>query len=104
MKQYTSKFLKSVGAFYIVFPIGYIVVTAMLFDIPLNACASLLLSPFYYIVSLSAVAAGYGLWEMKRWSWYLFLFAQILIIYEDAFIILTYSESHHKILGFLVSI
>ena len=102
MKQYATKFLKSVAAFFIVFPIVYIVIVAMLFDIPLNACVSLLISPFYYIVSFCAVAAGYGLWEMRRWSWYLFIAAQILITYENAVIAVSYAESHHKTFAFLI--
>jgi Tfp pilus assembly protein PilZ len=103
VKQYTSKFLKTVAAFFIVFPVGYIVFAAMLFDIPLNACASILLSPFYYVVSLTAVAAGYGLWEMRRWSWYLFVVSQILIFYETALFVSNYAESHHKGVAFLFS-
>jgi hypothetical protein len=104
VKQYTSKFLKSVAAFFIVFPIGYIVAVAMLFDIPLEACGKILLSPFYYVVSIFAVSAGYGLWEMRRWSWYLFVISHLLVTYENAWIVLTHAETHHKILAFFISV
>jgi hypothetical protein len=85
-----------------VFPMSYIFVAAMLFDIPLTACARILLSPFYYVVSLLAVAAGYGLWEMRRWSWYLLLLSQALVVYENAIFVSSHAESHHKIFGFFL--
>jgi hypothetical protein len=104
VKQYTSRFLKTVAAFLIVFPVAYIVIAAMLFDIPMNACAGILLSPFYYIVTFSAVAAGYGLWEMRRWSWYFLVASQVLVAYENAIFVLNYAESHHKFLAFFTFI
>ena len=65
MKQYISKFLKSVALFYMGFPIFYIVVATLLFDLPAAACARVLLSPWYYILSGLAIAVGYGFWEMN---------------------------------------
>lgn len=89
---------------FLAFPVIYIVVAATLFDIPLNTCIGILLSPFYYIVSLCAMITGYGLWEMRRWSWYLFILFQILLTYENALFVHGYAESHHKMLAFLFSI
>jgi len=86
------------------FPIVYIILAAILFDIPLNKCVGILLSPFYFIIGLLAVVAGYGLWEMRRWSWYFFIAAQILIAYENAIFALSDSESHHKLAAYLISI
>jgi len=104
VKRYTSRFLKTAAFLYMVFPIAYVLATAMLFDIPMASCVRLLLSPFYYVVSLLAVAAGYGLWEMYRWSWYLFIVADVFIGYQTALVMSQYSESHHKILGFVIAI
>lgn len=86
------------------FPIAYIVLAAALFDIPLSKCVGILLSPFYYIASLSVVIVGYGLWEMRRWSWYLFLISQVMIVYENAILVHEYAESHHKFLVFVLAV
>jgi hypothetical protein len=85
-------------------PIFHIAGAAMLFDIPLNACARILLSPGYYLVGLIAVGAGYGLWEMRRWAWYLFLVSQVLMVYENAIYVSSEAESHHKVFALLISI
>jgi hypothetical protein len=104
MKRYTSRFLKSVALFYMAFPMAYLFVTAMVFDMPVNSCVQLLLSPFYYVVSLIAVIAGYGLWEMYRWSWYLYIASNVFIGYQTALVMNQFSESHHKVLGFVISL
>ena len=104
MKQYISRLLKSISAVFMVFPIVYIIMTATLFDIPLSRCIGILLSPLYYVVSLCVMGAGYGLWEVRRWSWYLLLISQFLVGYENAILVQGYAESHHKIFIFLVSI
>ncbi len=90
--------------FFLTFPVGYIILAATLFNIPLNSCVGILLSPSYYIVALAAIVTGYGLWEMRRWSWYLFLLLQVLIGYENAVLVNTYSETHHKVSAFLISV
>jgi hypothetical protein len=61
----------------------------------------MLLSPVHYLVSALAAIAGYGLWEMRRWSWYFFVGANLAILYETALVLGEYSESHHKTLAFL---
>lgn len=84
------------------FPLTYIVLAATFFDIPMRSCASILLSPFYYLLSFSVVLAGYGLWDLRRWSWYLFLAIQVFLVYENAVFAFTYSESHHRVVAFLI--
>jgi hypothetical protein len=103
MKQYTSRFLKSVALFYMAFPIAYVLIAGVVFDIPGAACVHLLLSPIFYIVSLIAVLTGWGLWEMHRWAWYLLAFSDITILYQTALVMNEYSESHHRLEGFAVS-
>jgi hypothetical protein len=90
--------------FYVMFPIAYILIVAVLFDIPASACVRILLSPLYYLAALFAVVAGYGLLEMKRWAWYLFVIANFLILYETALWANDYGESHHQIVAFAVSV
>lgn len=104
MKQYTSKFLKTTALAYMAFPAVYLICTALLFDIPLKKCISILLSPLYYLLCFWAVCAGYGLWEMRRWAWHVFLFSNFLIIYSNAVIAADFGESNHKLLAFFFSV
>ncbi|MBI3534307.1 MAG: PilZ domain-containing protein [Deltaproteobacteria bacterium] len=82
MKQYTSKFLKTVALGYMAFPVLYILLTALFFDIPAKQVVRILLHPLYYLLCIWAVFAGYGIWEMKRWGWHVFLFCNILIVFS----------------------
>ncbi|MCM2276884.1 MAG: PilZ domain-containing protein [Oligoflexia bacterium] len=104
MKNYTSKFLKSVAIFYLGFPVFYIVVSALLFDVPASRCLGILLSPGYYLLSIFAILVGYALWEMKRWSWYGFVTVNILVVYENAVIASEVGETHHKLAAFFFSV
>jgi hypothetical protein len=104
MKRYTSRFLKTVALFYMAFPIAYMIIAALVFDIPAASYIHILLSPLYYFISLVAVISGWGLWEMSRWAWYVFGFSNFLIVYENALVMKDYSESHHKFAGFVVSL
>jgi hypothetical protein len=103
VKQYKSRFLRFVSVCFLVFPILYITLGAILFDISLSNCVAILLSPFYYIVSFLVVCSGYGLWEMRRWSWYVFIVSQVLVFYENALFVLNFGESHHKVIAFLAA-
>lgn len=102
MKRYITRSLKTVALSYMAFPLGYVLGATLLFDIPGQSCVSMLLSPSYYVVSALAFAAGYGIWEMRRWSWYLFVVANLAILYENALILGEYSASHHKTLAFAI--
>lgn len=104
VKQYITKFLKTVSLCLMGFPVLYIVAVATLFDISLASCGKILLSPYYYLVSGIAVIAGYGLWEMRRWSWFLFIGAQVFILAETAVLVLRHAESHYKLFAFVISI
>jgi Tfp pilus assembly protein PilZ len=104
MKRYTSRFLKSVALFYMAFPIAYMILAALVFDIPAASYIHILLSPLYYLISFIAVISGWGLWEMSRWAWYVFGFANFMIVYENALVMKDYSESHHKLFGFIFSL
>jgi hypothetical protein len=104
MKKYSTRFLKTIALLYMAFPAAYVLFVALLFDIPAHQCVKILLSPSYYLLSAFAVAAGYGLWEMKRWSWYVFLFASISTVYGNAVLVSNYGESHHKIVAFVISV
>jgi hypothetical protein len=104
VKRYISKTLKLIAGVYLSFPVAYILMAAVLFDIPAKACMRVLLNPFYYLISAFAVAAGYGIWEMRRWAWYILAAANVLIVYGNAILATEFGENHHKLLAFVASL
>jgi hypothetical protein len=102
MKRYTSRVFKSIAMFFMAFPVVYLLVAAVVFDIPAHLCVRMLLSPQYYLLSFVSAVAGFGLWEAKRWAWYVFLLANVFALYFTAVVALEYGESNHKLLAFLV--
>lgn len=103
MKRYTSRFLKAVALAYLAFPMSYLLMAALLFDIPGKQCVRILLSPSYYVLSAGAMIAGYGLWEMKRWAWYLFITVSVVIVYTNAIVVSDYGTTHHKAVAFVAA-
>ena len=101
MKQTVSGFFKFISLIYLTFPIVFGISVAILFDIPLSEMAPVFLSPFFYVVCAFAMLVGLGLWEVKRWSWHLCMFVNVLILYESAYIAAHFGSSHHKILALL---
>jgi len=104
MKSYTTRFLKSLAVFYMAFPATYLLSSALLFDIPAAQCLRMLLSPWYYFLSALAIASGYGLYEMKRWAWYVFLLTNVLVGYNNAVLASDFGESHYRVVAFILSI
>ena len=104
MKDYTSKFLKTVAWGYLAFPVTYLGITTLLFDVPLAGMSDVLLSPVFYVNSAVGILTGFGLREMKRWAWYLLMVSAVLIAYENQAILRTSAESHHKIPAYIASL
>jgi hypothetical protein len=104
MKHYVSKILKIISILYMGFPVFYITGSALLFDVSVSGCGQMLLSPWYYVLSILAISVGYGFWEVKRWAWHFFLLANAMIIYANALMAFVYGESHHQVIAFLFSI
>lgn len=103
MKQHTTPLLKILALLYMAFPVTYLTFAALLFDIPAAQCVRIVLSPSFYVLCLFSMAAGWGLWEMKRWSWYIFMISAVLTVYANAFLVASYGQTHHKILAFVLS-
>lgn len=103
MKLYRSKFFKSVAIFYLGFPLFYLPISALLFDVPAGSLVGVLLWPSYFFISILAITVGYALWQMHRWGWYLFIVTNFLITYLNAIVLNEYGTTHHQILSFLAS-
>lgn len=104
MKEHTTRFFKAVAFLYMGTPVVHIILAALVFDISISECITILLSPSYYLVSGIAALAGYGLWEMRHWSWYLFVIANFMLTYENALFVNSYGSSLHPIGVFLLSV
>jgi len=101
MKRYTSRFLKAIAITYFFFPLFYVTLITVIFDIPLGVWIDVFLRPYFYILCGLCMATGYGLWEMKRWSWHLFLGINILITYETSQFVFKNAQNSNKSLAFL---
>ncbi len=104
MKRYASRILKSIAVLYLLSPLTFILFVAVAFDVPAEACLRLLLGPMYYITTIGAMIAGYGLWEVRRWSWYALVAATLLLGYESAVILTELGETHHKFLAYFLTL
>lgn len=61
-------------------------------------------SPSYFALSAVAISVGFGLWEMRRWSWYLFLVLNLLQAYTSAVLASDHGHYFYKVLTFFLSI
>ncbi len=86
------------------FPVLYLLLAAVFFNIPAGQCLRILLSPTYYLLGFLAALGGYGLWEMRRWGWYVFATTNLFVLYSNAVLVSQYGQSNHKLLAFSVSV
>ena len=104
MKLYTSRFLKGIALIYLAFPLTYLALTALLFEIPFRNVLSIVLSPGFYFLSALGMISGFGLLEMKRWAWYVFVCTDICICYNNAILAADYGTSDHRAVAFVGSV
>lgn len=104
MKQFSSRFLKTVAALHLGFPITYLLLVLLLFNVPASHLIRIILSPLFILTTVLGVVVGWGLWEMKRWAWYVFLVFVVIVGYENALVVTTHSVGENKILAFVASI
>jgi hypothetical protein len=77
---------------------------AAVFKISGKNLLNVLISPSFYFTGFWAVLTGWGFWNMRRWSWYIFLFVNLLITYENLNLLINYGETRQKVLWFLMSL
>jgi hypothetical protein len=87
VKNHVTPFYRIITWCYLSFPITYITVMALLFDITPRRCVSIVFSPFYLLLSILAVAAGIGMREVRHWAWYAFLSLNLLLVYENLMLV-----------------
>jgi hypothetical protein len=104
VKKYASKTLRLIALLYCSLPVVYPIWLSFWFDLASSRVISLFLSLGYWLVIILAVASGVGLWEVKRWSWYVFLAANLLLIYETAFVVATYGDAQAYGVQFLAGV
>ena len=98
LRRYTSGSFRVIAVGYLFFPVLYLLACAFLYEISGRNLLNILLSPGFYFVSFWAVLTGYGFWETRRWGWYVFLFTNILIAYENTYLLVNYGGISSKIL------
>ncbi len=104
MKKHSSRFIRTLAHAYLAFPLIYPIFCAVLFDIPMTKLVTMVLQPLFYMVCFWAVITGWGLREMHRWSWYVFLIANVFIAYANTLYVVQYGESHNRVISFLISL
>lgn len=102
MKQHLSRTLRGVAFLYFSFPLTFVILCAILFDIASEEWVLVFLSPTFYLVSFLALVTGFGLKEMRRWAWYVLLITNGAILYHTADLAASYGDSHNKLLAFLL--
>lgn len=85
------------------FPISYLLFSGLWFNVPLRNYPALLTSPWFYMASFWSVLAGYGLWEMRRWAWYIFLVAHAALFYQNALVVIHYSAAQYQAAAFFLA-
>lgn len=104
MKDHTSKFLRAIAYLYLAFPVTYLGYAMVLFNISSTNGLKIFFSFSYWLLAFTSIAVGYGLKEMTRWSWNIFLLNALFIAYANARIVFLYSESVNPFISFLVSV
>jgi hypothetical protein len=104
VKEHTSKFLRAIAYLYLAFPVTYLVYAALLFNLSPARTSRIFFSFSYWALAATGIAVGYGLREMTRWGWHVFLLNALFVGYANALIAIRYSESNNPFLAFLVSI
>ncbi len=99
-----TKVLASIAKLWISFPVSYLIYGAFVLGLSFEDFMKVLLSPFYWFTFSVAMLAGTGLLRIRWYGWYIFIFSNLLILYETASILTYYSHSENKLLGFLVTL
>ncbi len=102
-KHSSSRIRSGLSLFCLTFPSLNLILTLALFNIRLDDGLQLLAKPTLYLISGVVWLAAYGLWDLKRWSWPMLVFSQLLIFYQNLLLLVEFSHSPHPWLALLFS-
>jgi hypothetical protein len=99
-----SRYLWLISVIMIGFPAFYLIFAAVIFDLKSQGLLGLILSPLFYLSSFFWIITGFGVRQLKHWSWYTLLGAEFFSTYLNALNLVHYSESQTKGLAFVVTL
>jgi Tfp pilus assembly protein PilZ len=102
VRKYQSGALRGIARLYMAFPIAYPIFFAIFFDLSADHLLRIVLSLFFWIMTVVVVLAGVGLWTMRRWGWYVYILATLLILYKNVQIAFVYGQSQYRTLSVVV--
>ncbi len=76
------------------FPLGYILVLGMLYNLPLAKMVSIFFSFYYIAHSALAVFTGFALYHMRPYAWHFYVFHSIVMIGAQFVIAYRYGENN----------
>ncbi len=104
MKQHLSKIYQLLVLFYLGFPVTFLALVAVLYNIPGSDLTKILLQPSYYILSVLGVVTGWALREAARWGWYAMRALHVAMLYASAFLLVHYGQTNHSVVAFFASV
>lgn len=104
MKEHTTKLLKGISYLYLGFPVTYALYATILFDLPKEILSTAFVTWSYLFLSISGIITGYGLKEVTRWCWTMFLITSVGVAIANAILAIKYGATHHTAYAYLLSI
>jgi len=100
LKANLSRLYKALTFFYMAFPVTYLVAVSTLFLIPGVELTKVLLQPSFYLLSLAGIVTGFGLWDVRRWSWYAMRAMSLAMAYSSVVLLVHYGQTEQPIPAF----
>lgn len=101
MKSFVSRSYRLVVLIYAAFPLLYPLFILFVFEITVGQLATILLSLGFWMVSIVAGITAYGLWDARRWAWYLFILLNAMITYFSAVLVTAHGNADNRLLALL---
>lgn len=104
MKQHVSRIYRILTWFYLIFPVSFLILLGLLYNIPGPDLTKILLQPSYYLLSVLGMVTGWALWSVKRWGWYALRALHLAMIYTSIVLLVHYGQTEHSVAAFFVSV
>ncbi|NDD90674.1 hypothetical protein EBZ37_01095 [bacterium] len=99
LKQYRTRIYRAICLYYLFFPLTFLPVAIFLFDIPRGQILEAAGSRAYLWVSFFACLTGYGLYAMRRWSWYVLHLTQTLVVLLALYLSHRFGQTNYPIVA-----